>query len=63
MLLTRVNWGGSKFSPRFELDVGIEKFILFRTKRYWLARSGRAKSETMVFPTFLFAGRGAGAAQ
>jgi transcription termination/antitermination protein NusA len=26
------------------------------TKWYWLARSGRAKSETQVFPAFLFAG-------
>jgi hypothetical protein len=47
---------------RFALDVGLGKFILYEQSGIgWFCQ--RAKSETQVFPTFLFAGTVADIAQ
>jgi len=45
----------------FALDVDVKKFILKVQSGIGWFTSAR-KSETQVFPTFLFAGTGAGAA-
>lgn len=54
-------WLGNLLAAGFSLDLGMEKFILSAQSGIgWLASV--RKSETQVFPTFLFAGYGAGTA-
>lgn len=63
MILPLYRRAGQNLPLGFTLDAGGEKLILVRTKRYWLVVSAVRKSETQVFPTFLFAGTDADNAQ